>query len=82
MLGYQGRSRIIDDAHLGVSVAGDRVLLADGRATATWTVRDHTLHLTPFRTLTAPEREEIHAEAALLSTFLDDETTAIRIATA
>ncbi|RLL66044.1 winged helix DNA-binding domain-containing protein [Streptomyces sp. Z26] len=79
ILGYQDRSRIIDDAHLGVSVAGDRVLLVDGRATATWTVRDHTLHLTPFRTLTAPEREEIHAEAALLSTFLDEDITDLHI---
>ena len=37
ILGYRDRSRIIDHAHLGLSVAGHRVVLVDGRVRATWT---------------------------------------------
>ena len=38
VLGYDDRSRIIDDADRGLSVAGARFLLVDGRVRATWTV--------------------------------------------
>ncbi|KPC75456.1 hypothetical protein ADL27_49665, partial [Streptomyces sp. NRRL F-6602] len=36
VLGYHDRTRIIDDAHRGLSVAGERVVLVDGRVAATW----------------------------------------------
>ncbi|MBS2551975.1 AlkZ family DNA glycosylase [Catenulispora sp. NL8] len=72
ILGYQDRSRIIDDAHLGLSVAGHRVVLVDGRVSATWIVRDRQLIISPLRTLTASEREVVHAEAQDLITFLDE----------
>ena len=38
VLGYDDRSRIIDDADRGLSVTGARFLLVDGRVRATWTV--------------------------------------------
>ena len=40
VLGYDDRSRIIDDAHRGLSVTGARFVLVDGRVAATWTVDD------------------------------------------
>ncbi|MFH8791113.1 winged helix DNA-binding domain-containing protein [Streptomyces sp. NPDC017941] len=38
ILGYDDRTRIIDDAHRHLSVDGARVVLIDGRVAATWTV--------------------------------------------
>ncbi|GAB7183542.1 winged helix DNA-binding domain-containing protein [Kitasatospora sp. Ki12] len=72
VLGYHDRSRIIDAPHLGLSVAGHRTVLVDGRVTATWTVRDHRLRISSLRPLTAPEREAVHTEAQHLTAFLDD----------
>ncbi|WP_416983200.1 winged helix DNA-binding domain-containing protein [Streptomyces sp. T028] len=71
VLGYHHRGRIIDAAHLGLSVAGHRMVLVDGRVTATWTVRDHHLRITPLRPLTPGEEEAVHAEAEDLTAFLD-----------
>ncbi len=71
ILGYQDRGRIIDDAHLGLSVAGHRAVLVDGRVAATWTVREERLGVSPLRPLTAPEREAVHAEGRELAAFLD-----------
>lgn len=72
ILGYQDRSRIIDTAHLGLSVAGHRALLVDGRVAATWTVRDQCLRISPLRPLTGSEQEVIRAEAHDLIGFLDE----------
>lgn len=72
ILGYHDRSRIIDAPHLGLSVAGHRAVLVDGRVTATWTVRDHHLRISPLRPLTALEQEAVRAEAQDLTTFLDE----------
>lgn len=72
ILGYADRSRIIDAPHLGLSVAGHRVVLIDGRVSATWTVHDHRLHVAPLRPLTAVEEEAVHAEAQGLTAFLDE----------
>ncbi|MGC4814966.1 DNA glycosylase AlkZ-like family protein [Micromonospora sp. DT228] len=47
ILGYDDRSRIIDDAHRGLSVAGERVVLVDGRAAATWSVDSGTVTVSP-----------------------------------
>lgn len=79
ILGYHDRSRIIDDAHLGLSVAGQRAVLVDGRVSATWTVRNGQLDITPLRTLSAPEREDVHAEAEALTAFLDEGIERVRI---
>ncbi|MEU2085319.1 winged helix DNA-binding domain-containing protein [Streptomyces albus] len=81
VLGYHDRSRIIDDAHLGVSVAGHRVVLVDGRVTATWRVRDHRLDISPLRPLTAREEEAVRAEAGELAVFLEDDIEHIGIDT-
>ncbi|MEU9834243.1 winged helix DNA-binding domain-containing protein [Streptosporangium sp. NPDC048047] len=72
ILGYHDRGRIIDAPHLGLSVAGHRMVLVDGRVTATWAVRDHRLHISPLRPLTAPEQEAVRAEAQDLIAFLDE----------
>jgi hypothetical protein len=37
VLGYDDRSRIIDDEHKGLSVLGARYVLVDGRVAGTWT---------------------------------------------
>ncbi|MFC5662651.1 winged helix DNA-binding domain-containing protein [Kitasatospora misakiensis] len=79
ILGYHDRSRIIDAPHLGLSVAGHRTVLVDGRVTATWTVRDHHLHISPLRPLTTLEREAVHTEAQALAAFLDDDIEHIRL---
>ncbi|WP_329131264.1 winged helix DNA-binding domain-containing protein [Streptomyces sp. NBC_00670] len=71
ILGYQDRGRIVDDAHLGLSVAGHRAVLVDGRVAATWTVREERLDVRPLRPLTAPEREAVTAEGRELAAFLD-----------
>ncbi|MFF5567958.1 winged helix DNA-binding domain-containing protein [Streptomyces sp. NPDC012623] len=81
ILGYHDRSRVIDAAHLGLSVAGHRTVLVDGRVTATWTVRDHQLHVSPLRPLTAPEQEAVRAEAQDLSAFLDEGIEHVRLDT-
>ncbi|GAB1333307.1 winged helix DNA-binding domain-containing protein [Streptomyces sennicomposti] len=81
ILGYHDRSRIIDDAHLGLSVAGQRTVLVDGRVTATWTARDHLLRVSPLRPLTALEQEAVQAEAQNLATFLDEDIENIQLRT-
>ncbi|WP_405582736.1 winged helix DNA-binding domain-containing protein [Streptomyces sp. NBC_01092] len=79
ILGYRDRSRIIDDAHLGLSVAGQRAVLVDGRVAATWTVRDGQLDITPLRPLSTPERDEIHTEAQALTAFLAEDIDHVRV---
>ncbi|MFJ1746459.1 winged helix DNA-binding domain-containing protein [Streptomyces sp. NPDC088116] len=81
ILGYHDRSRIIDAPHLGLSVAGHRTVLVDGRVTATWTVRDRQLHINSLRPLTAPEQEAVHTEAQDLAAFLDADIEHIRLDT-
>ena len=72
LLGYQDRTRIIDDAHRGLSVAGDRAVLVDGRATATWTVEDGTVVVTPLRPLSRVDRAAVAEEGSALGAFLSD----------
>jgi Winged helix DNA-binding domain len=65
VLGYDDRSRIIDDEHRGLSVAGARVLLVDGRVAATWTTRlddgAAVLEVAPLRD--RARSEDVDAEA-------------------
>ncbi|MFE2936277.1 winged helix DNA-binding domain-containing protein [Streptomyces sp. NPDC059278] len=79
-LGYQDRSRIIDDLHLGLSVAGQRAVLIDGRVAATWTTGDRRLTISPLRGLTRSEEQELEAEGQKLATFMDQDIDTIHIA--
>lgn len=72
LLGYQDRSRIIDDAHRGLSVAGERVVLVDGRVRATWTLENGTCVITPLRRLSPADRNTVIEEGRALASFLTD----------
>ncbi|GAB3576432.1 winged helix DNA-binding domain-containing protein [Amycolatopsis endophytica] len=79
ILGYHDRGRIIDDEHRGLSVAGERVVLVDGRVSATWTVRDGVVATTPLRKFTRAEEAAVAGEERKLTAFLsggDDQPTA------
>ena len=80
ILGYDDRTRIVDDAHRGLSVAGERVVLVDGRVSATWTVAADTVIVRPLRRLTRPERSAVTEEGSELASFLSDgESDRIRV---
>ena len=70
ILGYADRSRIVDDEHRGLSVAGQRALLVDGRVAGTWTAEGGTVAVSALRRLSAAERAEIAEEGRELSLFL------------
>ena len=72
VLGYQDRGRIIDDAHRGLSVTGARLVLVDRRVSATWTVEDDTVTVTPLHRLTRAERARVDHEGRDLAFFLSD----------
>ncbi|MGA6161084.1 winged helix DNA-binding domain-containing protein [Amycolatopsis magusensis] len=74
ILGYHDRGRIIDDEHRNLSVAGERVVLVDGRVSATWTVGKDTgtVLVTPLRPFSRTEREEVMEEGSALAAFLSD----------
>ncbi|TQS45186.1 winged helix DNA-binding domain-containing protein [Cryptosporangium phraense] len=69
ILGYDDRTRIIDDEHRGLSVAGIRVVLVDGRVSATWRL-DGGVQVTPLRPFTSSEAEAVDAEARAVEAFL------------
>lgn len=84
VLAFDDRSRIIDTAHRGLSVAGARFLLVDGRVAGTWAVVEDagsaTLRITPLRALTAGERDAVVAEGEdLLAMFAPDAAIARRV---
>ncbi|MFB8246976.1 winged helix DNA-binding domain-containing protein [Streptomyces sp. NPDC055952] len=70
VLGYDDRGRIIDAAHRGLSVAGARLVLVDGRVAATWTTEADTVHVTPLRGLSRAERDAVAEEGRALARFL------------
>ncbi|TDC79977.1 winged helix DNA-binding domain-containing protein [Streptomyces hainanensis] len=72
ILGYQDRGRIIDDAHRGLSVAGARVVLVDGRVAATWTVAAGTVTVAPLRRLAPTDRAAVAEEGRRMAAFLSD----------
>ncbi|MFF2084522.1 winged helix DNA-binding domain-containing protein [Nocardia sp. NPDC058176] len=72
VLGYDDRGRIIDDAHRGLSVAGARFVLVDGRVAATWTVEDGTVAVTALRPLARAERAEVAEEGERLALLLSE----------
>jgi len=70
VLGYDDRSRFIDDAHRGLSVSGARFVLVDGRVVATWTVTDEGVVVTPLRRFSRADRTAVGEEARALAGFL------------
>ncbi len=81
LLGYHDRSRIVDQAHRGLSVAGARVVLVDGRVAATWTVETGTVSVTPLRHLSPADRAAVAEQGRALASFLsDDDSHRVRIA--
>lgn len=83
ILGYDDRTRIIDDADRGLSVAGARVVLVDGRVSATWDVEAETgtVTVTPLRRFSRAERDEVGEEGRELAGFLSDgESRRVRVA--
>jgi winged helix DNA-binding protein len=76
ILGYHDRTRIIDDDHRGLSVAGERTVLVDGRVAATWTVDPHgTVIVTPLRRLSRADRSAVAEEGRDLASFLSGNVT-------
>jgi hypothetical protein len=81
ILGYNDRSRIVDDAHRGLSVAGERAVLVDGRVAATWTVDAGTVVVTPLHRFSRAERTAVAEEGRGLAAFLSDgEHHGVRVA--
>ncbi|RCV49050.1 DNA glycosylase AlkZ-like family protein, partial [Marinitenerispora sediminis] len=72
VLGYHDRSRIIDDAHRGLSVAGARVVLVDGRVAATWSVEAGTVAVTPLHRFSRADRAAVAEQGRELAAFLSD----------
>ncbi|MFD4483436.1 winged helix DNA-binding domain-containing protein [Streptomyces sp. NPDC058471] len=70
ILGYHDRTRIIDDAHRGLSVAGARVVLVDGRVAATWTADAGTVTVTPLARFSRADRTAVTEEGEALASFL------------
>jgi hypothetical protein len=80
ILGYDDRTRIVDDAHRNVSVAGERVVLVDGRVAATWTVDTGTVVVTPLRPFSRNDRTAVVEEGEDVAKFLaDDESHGVRV---
>ena len=77
VLGFDDRSRIVDDADRGLSVLGARFLLVDGRVAGTWTTRTGEdgapdVDIAVHRPLTAAERDDVLREGERLAAFLAD----------
>jgi hypothetical protein len=80
ILGYDDRSRIIDDAHKGLSVNGQRAVLVDGRVAATWTDDAGTVTVTPLRRFTRADRTAVAEEGREMAAFLSGGTsTRVRV---
>ncbi|MFG2423287.1 winged helix DNA-binding domain-containing protein [Streptomyces sp. NPDC048448] len=83
ILGYHDRGRIIDDAHRGLSVAGERVVLVDGRVAATWNVGAGigAVVVTPLRRLSRAELAGVAEEGRELALFLsENDSDRVRVA--
>jgi hypothetical protein len=81
ILGYDDRTRIIDDVHRGLSVAGERVVLVDGRVAATWKVETGAVTVSPLGRLARADRTAVAEEGRALAAFLSDgECDGVRVA--
>ncbi|MCE6997269.1 winged helix DNA-binding domain-containing protein [Saccharothrix sp. S26] len=82
ILGYHDRGRVIDHDHRGLSVAGARVVLVDGRVAATWTAEEGAVTVTPLRPFSRAERDAVTGEGLELAAFLsDDDNPRVLLAT-
>ena len=72
VLGYDDRRRFIDDAHRGLSVAGTRFVLVDGRVAATWTEQQGAVTVTPLKRFSRDDRAAVAEEGRALSGFLTE----------
>ncbi|MEU1881146.1 winged helix DNA-binding domain-containing protein [Streptosporangium sp. NPDC020072] len=72
VLGYHDRTRVIDDAHRGLSVTGARFVLVDGRVAATWNVEGGAVLVSPLRRLSRAERDSVAEQGQALASFLSD----------
>ncbi|MEV4644815.1 winged helix DNA-binding domain-containing protein [Saccharopolyspora sp. NPDC049357] len=72
ILGYDDRRRIIDDEHRGLSVAGERVVLVDGRVAGTWRVTEGTVNIAPLHSFSRAQRAELVEQGSALALFLSD----------
>ncbi|MFJ2027709.1 winged helix DNA-binding domain-containing protein [Streptomyces sp. NPDC087897] len=80
ILGYQDRGRIIDDQHRGLSVTGERVVLVDGRVSATWRVTEGVVTVEPLRAFSRTDRAAVADEGRGLASFLSDgESDRVRV---
>ncbi|MFB4315035.1 winged helix DNA-binding domain-containing protein [Actinomadura sp. 21ATH] len=70
ILGYHDRRRIIDDEHRGLSVAGERAVLVDGRVAATWNDKDGIVTVAPLRPFSRADRAAVAEEGRALAAFL------------
>jgi hypothetical protein len=70
VLGFDDRTRIIDDRHRGLSVAGARVLLVDGRVAGTWTLSS-SLDVALLAPLSRTAADEVVAEGERLLAWCD-----------
>jgi len=73
LLGYDDRSRIVDKAHRGLSVAGTRVVLVDGRVAGTWDVKAGTVIVTPLGGFSRADRTAVAEQGRALASFLSDD---------
>jgi hypothetical protein len=81
ILGYDDRTRIVDDAHRGLSVAGERAVLVDGRVAGTWTVDADVVVVTPLRRFSRADRAAVAEEGREVAAFLSDgEHSRVRVA--
>ncbi|MCG5471765.1 winged helix DNA-binding domain-containing protein [Micromonospora sp. LAH09] len=80
ILGYDDRSRIIDDEHRLLSVAGERVVLVDGRVAATWSVEAGTVTVSPLTGFSRADRAAVAEQGQALALFLSDkESDRVRV---
>lgn len=74
VLGFDDRTRIIDDSNRGLSVAGARFLLVDGRVAGTWQVTRNgevaALRVTELSNLATRDRDAVVVEGEQLLRFL------------
>jgi hypothetical protein len=74
LLAHRDRTRVIADDHRKLVYIGSGLMagtiLLDGRAAATWRVRDGEFAMEPFRRLTKAERAGIEPEAEALREWL------------
>jgi hypothetical protein len=74
LLSFKDRTRVIPD-HRSVPLppgngATAGTFLIDGNWQGSWQIREHTLRLQPFRSLSGADRDALLAEAAQLSAFI------------